>query len=98
VVAGKASLQPPLKINMSDERRTRLVPADVSHSSRAGRWKCPHRGCSPCLIVSSKSQPKRRLAMGESGKKDKGNKEQKKKPKLNPKEKKKLKQEKKKNK
>ena len=48
--------------------------------------------------AKSKSQPKRRLAMGESGKKDKGSKEQKKKAKLNPKEKRKLKKEKKKNK
>jgi hypothetical protein len=81
---------------MNDERGLYLLTSRILPC--AGRWKCPHWGCSPCLIVSSKSQPKRRLAMGESGKKDKGNKEQKKKPKLNPKEKKKLKQEKKKNK
>lgn len=41
---------------------------------------------------------RKEILMHESGKKDKGGKEQRKKPKLNPKEKKKLKQEKKKNK
>jgi hypothetical protein len=45
-----------------------------------------------------KQHKKRRNLMGDSGKKDKGGREDKKKPKLNPKEKKKLKQEKKKNK
>lgn len=49
------------------------------------------------LYLKSISKWKGETAMSSSGKKDKGNKEQKKKPKLNPKEKRKLKNEKKKN-
>jgi hypothetical protein len=49
-------------------------------------------------IAVQKLYPERSTAMGEVGKKDKGNKEQRKKAKLNPKEKRKLKREKEKNK
>jgi hypothetical protein len=58
---------------------------------------CPglHKPCWTRLSNVSATNTKGETTMSESGKRDKGNKEQKKKPKLNPKQKRKLKKEKK---